>query len=834
MNSLMQDLRFAARQLRKSPGFAVTVILTLGLGIGVTTAVYSVIQAVLLEPLPYPEPGRLVGVAYSFPHEVPNAEQTGVAADFVEAHARAFSSVAVMDDSGAQVNVSVAGGHAEVMSALHVSEGYFRTFGVAPELGRGFLPQEDRPGGGKVVVLSDGLWKRLFRSDPSVLGRVVRINQENFTVVGVMPASFRAIAETAPGVLGTPDVWEPLQLGPEYPGYDGDNFEMIARLRPGVTLEQAQQELGALTDPFYQLNPRARQWVSSGHEVHEFRAWPLQDVVVGDVRRSMMTMMGAVIAVLLLACLNIAGLMMSRAMRRSREMALRQAIGATRVRMLRLLASEGLLLALGGGLLAVFVARVGAWILLHAAPLAIPALRGEPGIGLVSAVVLLIALATMGIFSVLPGWWMLRRQAGEMRLGGPSLGETISHARLSRVLIVAQVALAMVLVSTASILLGTLVKLRATPTGIVPKRLTVFQVALRGERYASTRQTTQFVATVLDGLRDEPGVDSVAAVNGLPLDRGLNDGGSPQDRPDLERTVEFRAVTPGYFRTMGIPLLAGRDFATSDDAGSVPVVLISATTAKKWWPDRSPIGELIRVGRDQNRRVIGVVADVRMSSLTESSPIVIYGAMAQLTDAFTGMMNGWFRTSFAVRTAADVSLAGAVQQAVAKADPEIPVTRLSSMQAVIDDTIQEPEFFSVVAAGFSAFAVLLMAIGLFGMQSYQVSQRTREIGVRMALGADRSRILGVFLRRGVVVALVGIVVGLAACWWIQPVVMHLLSDSGVDIPVDAARGAATVVMNATEAAMLAAVAMLIAAFLASLLPARRAAAVEPMQALRNE
>jgi predicted permease len=837
MNEFLADLRYAARQLRRSPGFTLTALLTLALGIGVTAAVYSVIQTVLFEALPYPDADRLVGLAFTFPHQEPNAEQTGVAADFLREHMQSFAATAVMDDSGPQMNLSVNGnngGHAQQITALRVSQGYFDTLGVSPSLGRGFVAEEDRPSGARAVILSDGLWNSVFAGDPGVIGRTVRVNEDNFTVVGVMPAGFSVATSTAPGVVGSPDLWEPLQLGPNDPGYDGDNYEMFARLKPGITIEQVQAQLHSLQESFYQQYPNARKWIASDKSVHEFRVWRLQDVMVSDVRRSLFTVLGAVVAVLLVACLNLAGLMMARTMRRSREMAVRSALGATRFEIFRLLACEGLLLALGGGLLALLVTRVGIRLLLHSSPLSIPTLHGEPGRGLLSLVVLIAALLSGCIFSLLPALFTLRKQGREMRLGGPTLGENISHARISRVLMVAQVALAMVLVSTASMLLGTFVKLRALPSGVEPKQLTVFQVTLKGDKYASTAKTTQFVSAVLDSLKSAPGVNSAAAVNGLPLDRGLNMGGFPVGRQELRQSVEFRTITPGYFKTMGVPLLAGRDISDSDQASSDPVVLIGASAAKKWFPNRSPIGESIRIGGEKNWRIVGVVADVQQHSLVETQGVVLYGPMVQLSDEFTGMVNGWFSTSFAVRTSAHMNLAEAVQKAVTEADPEIPVGRLTTMQAVIDGTIQTPKFFSILAAGFSGFALVLTIIGLFGLLSYQVTQRTREIGVRMALGADRFAILRAFLLRGVTLAAIGLVIGGVASWLTRPVLVHLLADAGVDIAGNARGYSVNVGTNGVCATAVSVAVILLSAAVASWLPARRAAAVEPMQALRAE
>jgi predicted permease len=834
MKMLLIDFRYAARQLRRAPGFTLTAVITLALGLGATAAVYCVIHTVLLSPLPYADPDRLVGVAFSMPQEQPNAEQAGTTADFVRLHSTSFSSVAIMDDGSPAVNLSVNGegngGHAAQVYALGVSQGYFRTMGAQPVLGRGFSSDEDTPGAARTAVLSDGLWARAFNRDPKIVGRSIRINEDAVTVVGVMPPAFHANAETAPGVLGTPDLWTPLQLGPKSPGYDGQNWQMIGRLRAGVTLEQARLELKSLEKGLYDQYPDYRRTYSGGNMHNGLLAWPLKEVVVNGVRRSLLTVLGAVLAVLLVACLNLAGLMLARTMRRSREIALRAALGATRRQLVRLLAAEGLLLALAGGLLGIGVARVATDVLLRATPMEIPQLADGPGNGPIAAVIFALALVSTAIFSLLPALVILRRRSGAMRLGGPSLGEAISHARLSRALLVAQIALAMVLVSTASVLMGTFVKLQALPAGVEPKQLTVFQVDLKGDHYATTQHTEQFVTTVLDRLRRTPGVDSVAAINGLPMDRGLNIGGQPSDRPHLGQIVDFRAVTPGYFGTMGIRLLAGRDIDQNDRAGGDLVVLIGAATARKWWPGRSPIGDTVTVQGEEKWRIVGVVADVQMHSLQESQGVVIYAPMAQLGDHATWMINGWFPTSFAMRTAAHINVAQAAQQAVEYADAEIPVSRLATMQEIIDSTIESPRFFSLLAAGFSAFALVLTVIGLFGLLSYQVSQRTREIGVRMALGADRLHILRTFLGRGLAVASVGVAIGLAATWMIRPVIAHLLSDAGVDV----SGPAQSVVMNGAQAAVLSVLAIFAVTLAASWLPARRAAAIEPMQALRTE
>jgi predicted permease len=830
MNTLLNDARYALRQLRRSPGFTLTALLTLALGIGATAAVYSVVQSVLLEPLPYPDANRLIGVALTFPHDKPNAEQTGAAAEFVRDHCDTFASTAIMDDGSAAVNLATAGGHAVQVSSLRVSQGYFRTLGMMPAVGRAFSQDDDRPNGPRVAILSHGLWQRAFGGDPNIVDRTVRINQDSFTVIGVMPPGFVASAESSPGVMATPDLWTPLQLSPKDPGYDGDNYQMIAQLRPDVSLNRAQQQLAALQSPFYAQFPGYKNWTdgTAAKNLLEFRVWGLQDILVANARRSLMTVLGAVVAVLLVACLNLAGLMMARSMRRSRELALRTALGATRTQLIRLIAVEGSLIALSGGALGIIVARATAALLLDASPLPIPKLHGEPALWQLSAIVFGLVMLSTLLFAVLPSCIALRSPARGARLNGPSLGETISHARISRALLVAQVAMAMVLVSTASILLGTFLRLHALPSGVDQKQLSLFQVTLKGDRYASTQRTGQFVKTVLDELRRMPGIDRVAAANGFPLDRGLNEGGNPADRRDLRQTVEFRAVTPGYFAAMGMHLIAGRDITDADRAGADRVVLVGATAARKWWPGRSPIGDSVQLGGPARWRIIGIVPDVQMHSLVEAQGVEIYGPMAQLSDESTAVLNGWFPTTFAMRTAANVDFAASVQSAVEKADPEIPVARLTTMQDVIDSTIQAPRFFSLISTGFSAFALVLTVIGIFGLLSYQVAQRTREIGVRMALGADRISILRAYLGRGLILAGTGIALGLIVAVLIRPIIGELLADVGIDA------AAQRFVTSGISATLFATCAVVAATLVASWVPARRAASVEPMQALRTE
>ncbi len=827
---LSHDLRYAMRQLRRSPMFALTAVLTLGLGLGGAATMYRVVHDVLLAPLPYRAPGQLVGVGFTYPSEKANGEQTGATADFLVGHSRSFFSLGVADDGISGVNLSFAHGAPAQVEARRVSRGYLPTLGAAPVLGRPFTRDEDLPHGSRAVLLSYPLWQRSFHGDRSIVGSAIRLDGEPYTVVGIMPASFRDPSTDEPAQL-----WKPMQLSPEDPGYDGDNYQMIARLKPGVTAAAAQAELGALDEPFYRSFPHYRSWtsdVASHRQLHEYRAWPLATVLTSNVRASLLTMSAAVGAVLLIACLNLAGVMMTRGAERSRELAVRQALGASRANLLRLHASEGLLLALVGAALAILLADAVTPALLTASPLPLPVLGSASG-WQTAAFVLAAALAACGLFAVLPALHTLGRPATAVLPGRADAGVNRSQARVGRWLLVGQVGLATVLLSAAGLFLGVFLKLQATSPGFAPQRLTAAQVTLKGPAYATTQAKTRFVERVLAGLDHAPGVSRAAAIDGLPLDRGLNIGMMPSDRPALRQTAELRPATPSYFQTLGLQLLAGRLLQESDRAGAPPVAVISEAAAKKWWPGRSPIGARVSfAGKDPTppMEIVGVVSDTHTNSLAEPNRILIYAPYGQLPDETTKMINGWIATSFVVRTSGDVPVARLLAGVIRAADPAIPVAKTATLQAVIDKTTAAPRFFSWLATGFAAFALLLTVIGLFGLLSYQVAQRRREFGLRLAVGATRERILISVVRRGLTLTAAGLALGLGVSLLVPRLVGSVLADvlyTG-DTPVTSLLGSSCL------AALLAAASLLLAALAASSLPAWRASRVDPMEALRSE
>ncbi len=830
ISTLSLDLRYTLRQLRRAPGFTATAVLTLALGIGATTAMYSVVRATLLEALPYPHANELVGIGFSQPAEPPNGDQTGETADFLLRNAKSFASFGVADDGPSGQNLAIPSEHggntrSQTVRSQSISAGYLPTLGVPPLLGRAFTPAEDLPGAAPTAILSEALWRRALNADPNVVGRTLHINADPYTVVGVMPASF--------ATADTPDLWQPLHLSPKDPGYQGTNYQLVARLKPAVSLAQASAELANLNTALYRQFPIFYRWNGPGDPLLVQRLWPLQQIIVANARPSLLALSAAVLAVLLMACLNLAGLITARSAARRPEIALRSALGASRFSTLRLLLTESLVLALAGSALGLLVARLAVPLLLANSPIDLPALHVAT-IDLPAALFAVAAgCATTLLFGLLPVLGIFRQTLSATIAGTRNAGASAPQQRLGRTLLVAQVALATTLLSVGAVLLGTFLHLRATPSGVRPEHLFALQVNLKGTVYNSSLHTQQFIAAVEDRLRAIPGVKDVAAVNGLPLDRGLNNSGGPAAHPEQVSFSQTRFMTPGYLHAVGMTLLAGDDISEADTATTQPVALINQRAANKWFPGHSPLGEFVLSGGGAPKRVIGVVADVHNASLVERIDPTIFLPFSQLSDKTVKTINGWFPTTFLLRTASALpatDLARAASAAVTAVDPEVPASKFAPMQSFIDHTVAAPRFFSWLAGAFALFALLLTAIGLFGLLSYQVGARTREIGVRMALGAQRSQILTLVLRTGLALTAIGLTLGIAGSFAIRRLIAGFLANATEVRTSDLT----PLLASQTTSIALAAGAMLLAAIAASLIPARRAASVEPSTALRAE
>jgi len=827
MNATFHDLRFAFRQLRKSLGFALTAVLTLALGIGATTAMYSIVRSTLLAPLPYPHPEELVGLGFSQPADPPYDGQTGETGNLIMAQAKSFASIGIADGGPLGANLSTGNGAAQSIHSLRVSSTYLPTLGIEPILGHTFTREEDLPHAAPTVLLSETLWRDAFNADPNILGKIVHINEDAYTVIGVMPSRFATV--------DSPDTWQPLHLSADDPGYQGTNYTMIARLKPSVSLQQAAAEMHTINAAIYRTFPVYTQYVNPGEPLMQQTVLPLHDIVVSNARPSLMALSAAVLAVLLLACLNLAGLMTARSIGRRSEIALRAALGASRAATLRLLLSESLLLAIAGSVLGLAFAAFVVPLLVKFSPIDTTQIHA-PTIDISAAVfAILTGCATTLIFGLVPALTVLRKSVGMYIGNSRSAGDTASHQRLGKSLIIAQVALATTMLSAGALLLSAFVNMRAIPSGIRPQHLNALEVNLKGEAYASAAHTTQFISAVEDRLRQIPGVAQVATVNGLPLEGGLNASAGPAAHRDQIRNSEIRFITPGYFRTTGMTILSGNDISSADTATTQPVALINDIAAKRWFPGDNPIGQSIIALGKTPRRVIGITTSAHTRSLADGIRPTAFIPLSQVPDSSMKTINGWFATNFVIRTVErhglpDPGIARAATAAVTAVDPEVPA-KFAPMQSFIDKNVAAPRFFSWLAGAFAAFALLLTLVGLFGLLSYQVTSRTRELGVRMALGAQRHEILMLVLNKGLVLTAVGLAIGIAGSIALRGVIASLLYTTVDGLGRDAA---ASLLGNRMLALSIAAGAMLLSSVAASLIPAHRAAQLEPTEALRTE
>ncbi|HWQ36035.1 MAG TPA: ABC transporter permease [Blastocatellia bacterium] len=795
---LLQDLRYSARMLWKKPGFTLIVVITLALGIGANTAIFSVINTVLLKRLPYPNADNLVVVWGRLKRvdQVPLSPKELV--DYRE-RSRTFEQIG----AGELTNLNLTGGGEPLrVEAYAVTENLFPTLGTKPLLGRTFTAEEDRTNA-RVVVLGYNLWQNRFAARPGIVGETITLDGRGYTVIGVMPQEFQfppPISNHTPG-----EMFLPRSLETET-SRDAHNLVAIGLLRPGVNYDQARAEFAGIARQRQQDDSRAQTGIN---------LVPLQAAVGRQVRPSLLILAGAVGFVLLIACANVASLLLSAAAARRREIAVRLALGAGHWRIVQQLLTESLLLALAGGGAGVFIAvwanelvrATGAGQLPRAGQIAID--------GRVLGFTLLLSLLTGVIFGLAPALQASRADLNEtLKEGGR--GAKGSHQRLRGALVVAEVAMALVLLIGAGLMIKSFWRLLQVEPGFDPKNLLNVELSLPDSKYPDDTQRAAFYKAVLERIAVLPGVQSAALVNHPPYSgrRGI-DIFKIEGRPEpktLEETplADFRAISPDYFSLMKIPLLEGRAFTDRDAQGAPLVAIINQAFAARFWPHESPVGRRIRIG-DDPATIVGVVGDIRQSGLDEEAAPHVYTSYLQVPRARTGLL---------IRAATDpLSLVGAVREQIQAVDSAQPIYNVTTMEAQIAGSVSARRLNLWLLGAFAAIALVLAAVGIYGVISYSVAQRTSEIGIRMALGAQPGDVWRMILRQGMTLALAGTAIGLAGSIALTRVMASLLFETG-----------------ATDPATFAALTLLLiaVALLACWIPARRATKVDPLIALRME
>ena len=816
MNSFWQDVRYGWRTLMKTPGFTLVALLTLALGIGANTALFSVINAVLLRPLPFAAPERLVAVRSTDQRTSTN----GFAStwpDFVDWRAQQTTFEGLAAYSNRSFTLTGMGEAARLNGAL-ITSNLFTLLGTSPQLGRQFTPEEEQPGA-HAVLLSHGLWQSRFSGDPQIAGRTLLLGGVSYTIVGVMPQGFRfpVTGEAAElwismGIEGEGRVPRFVQRGNHW-------IDVIGRLKPGVTLAQAQADLGRIGEQLSKQYPDTNNSVGVA-------TIPLMKFVVGNVSAALWTLFAAVGCVLLIACANVANLALARAATRQREIAVRAALGAQRGRVLRQLLTESMLLASGGGVLGALLALWGTEALLKLVPPGLPRAAETTLDWRVLGFTLLVSLLTGVLFGLAPAWQM--RQTVKTGLtealkdGSRGAGDSVSGGRLRNTLVVAQVSLAFCLLLAAGLLLNSFWRLQQVKPGFDPHNLLSFRLRLPDARYREPQQISDFYARLTERLKALPGVTEAAATMTMPLsgsnaDVGLAIEGEPSDpnRP-FPYDTNLRIVQAGYFRTLGIELLQGRDFDARDKRGATDVVIINETLARRNFPNQNPIGRRIQpsIGDERGmpwREIIGVVRDVRHASLSEASGAECYLTHTQSAQPGMGV---------AIRTTNDPhALIAAVRNEVRALDAELPVFAIKTFEEYLYESVAQPRFTTLLLSLFGVVALLLTAIGLYGVLAYGVTQRTREIGVRLALGAQPRDVIKLVLKRGLALTLLGVGLGASASLLLTRLLKDFLFEVSATDPLT----------FVTIAVMLLSVALF-----ACLIPARRATKVNPLGALRYE
>ncbi len=809
------DLRYAIRTMWKTPGFTAAAVLALTLGIGANTAIFTVINAVLLRPLPFRDPDRLVQLTRRFPQGRPPTISIPRFFAWKRATADVMSDIAVYDFMGPGVSLS-GGGQPEQIKAIHASLDYFPLFGVLPAAGRFFTKEEDRPGGPRVAVLSHALWMRRYGGDPGIVGRQVLLSGEQYVVVGIAAADYRP---TPPA-----EIWLPLQADPNSAN-QGNYLLCGGRLKPGVTVERANAAMKAAAEQFRRVYPDTM----SKEETAE--AVPQRDFLVGDIRPLLMITFGAVGFVLLIACTNVANLLLARAASRERELAIRSAVGAGRGRLVRQLLTESGLLAAAGGGLGILLGWWSLSLLLALAPSELPRLSEfatRPALDwTVLGFTLGLTAFTGVLFGLAPALHISRPDVSTiLREGSGRTSAGRGHVRARALLIVTEIALGVVLLAGAGLLIRTVMSMRSVAPGFDTAHVLTFRTALSGSRYAKTAGVAMFSRQVAERLESLPGIQAAATVVSLPTMIGPDLPFEIEGRKEKSGGDEFwRFVSPHFFKAMQVALLRGRVFTETDAQGAPPVVIINEALARKYWPKDDPIGQRITIGKglasemaDPTREIVGVVGSVHEAGLDQDSPPVMYVPQAQVNDGLTALINQALPIAWVLRTAGEpLAATAAVRREVAAVDPQQAVFEFRSMAQVLGQSMATRSFLLVLLSVFATVALLLAAIGIYGVISYAVEQRANEIGIRMALGAGRPQVVWMVLRQGILLVSVGIVAGLASAFAATRVLSALLFG-----------------VKAADPATFAGVAIVLAtvATLAILVPSYRATRVDPVEALR--
>lgn len=821
MANFVQDVRYAFRMLTSSPGFTVVAILTLALGIGANTAIFSVVNAVLLKPLPYPDPDGLM----VFMTTAPQGENNGASPTKFNAW-RNQSSV-FQDVSAYRFNVVnlTEGDNPEQISAGHVSADFFRLFGAPVVAGRTFAADEDRPNGGRVVVLSEGFWRRRFGGERTVLGRSVSINGDPHVVLGILGRfDTQAIQSQA---AGPPEVWLPFQIDPNST-MQGNFFSATGRLKPGVTLPAANAQLQRTASEFRQQFPTGLGPQGG------FGLRALRDVIVGNVRSSLLVLVGAVSFVLLIACANVANLLMVRATARKREIAVRAAIGAGRGRIIRQLLTESVVLSACGGLVGLVLGVIGIRILLAFNPGNIPRIGPDgSGIGVewrVLAFTVFVSVLTGLVFGLFPALRASRADLSTtLKESGGRSGSSFRQNKARAILVVSEIGLALVLLVGAALFIRTFAALRSVKPGFDASQVLTMTMSLTGQRFTETSAVAQVIRDGTDRLNALPGVEVAGAACCVPLQGGLGLPFVIEGRP-LEGPFHggggFTPISATYFSAFKIPVVRGRAFTDRDDGAAPNVAIINQAMARRFWPDGDPLNDRITIAKglpqleDPTRQIVGIVGDVRGLALNVDPPPTVYVPWAQVPNAHNANLVGFVPLSWIVRTRGESNaIATAVQTELRYASGGLPVARPRSMEEIVVQSTARSDFNTFLLSTFAGSALLLAAIGIYGLMAYSVQQRTQEIGVRLALGADSDTVRNMIIRQGMGFALVGVAVGLASAFGLTRVIASSLFGVTARDPL----------VFVTVPLLLSAVALL-----GVWLPARRAARVDPLVALRYE